>query len=373
VGNQGLCLKTTDGGWRWEQCQTNTTTNFLDVQFIDDSVGFISGVNGTLIKTTDGGNTWNTCTTNTTLNITGIYFLNRNFGWVAGSMSSLFPEPNDTGIILKTTDGGNTFILSKNVDASVQKISAYNVDTCIAICNYLSSFVIRTTNSGSTWQTIQLNSINSDLTSIAILTSGLTYVSNDLYTLYQSNDFGATWNSSQSFISGQLPVDLSFPSPLIGYTAGFNVMGGGGAVCSTGDGGQTWEYEIQGNYSFVTVNFCNDSIGFAASQDGHIWKHGLLTNVNSVNQQNVPNIIIYPNPVRSSLNIKIHDNSPNNNSQSPSKVEIYSLMGDKILEQSCNGTIFNINGLEFLSPGSYYLVLKNQAFIFLSKQIIKIE
>ena len=360
VGDSGLFLRTMNGGWTWEQYQTNTTSNFIDVQFINDSIGFISGENGTLIKTTDGGNTWNSCVTNTSLNLTGINFINNNFGWVAGSLSSFIPEPNDTGIILKTTDGGNTFTLSKSLNASVQKVAAYNVDTCIAICNYTSEFILRTTNSGSTWQEIQLASVGYQLSSIAIFSSGLTYVSPDGDPLYQSNDFGATWNSMNTFIAEQYPLDLSFPSPQIGYTAGFDAMDGWGSVCSTRNGGHTCKYEIETVANFVTVSFCNDSIGYAATGDGIIFKHGILTDVNSLKQPNKPNIIVYPNPAIDKITLELSGMTQDGN------LTIVNMEGQQILTRQITELKTQLD-ISSLPIGVYFVRLSNDRTVEVGK------
>jgi photosystem II stability/assembly factor-like uncharacterized protein len=374
VGEHGVFLRTTDGGLTWQQFQTGITNyNLYDVQFLNDTIGFSCGDAGTLITTHNGGLDWNPCTTHTYLNLTGLYFINNSEGWMAANFGSLFPVPYTTGLILWTTDGGNTVSISKQVNASVQKVAAFNFHTCIAICNSPSyGFILKTTDEGVTWQNIYSTSMSSlGLSSIAIFPSGLTYVASQENTLFTSQDFGASWDSTDLQFY-QMPLDMSFPSPLKGFTAGYDPMSYHGSICGTTNGGQTWHYQVQDS-SFTSVSFCNDSVGFAATGNGRIYKYGLLTNVNSLNRQNVPDISIFPNPVHSSVNIKIQDKSSHYYSKTPYTAEIYSLLGNKILEQAFTGTVYTITGLEALLPGSYYLVLKNQEGNLYSRNFIKIE
>ena len=55
--------------------------------------------NGTIIRTTDGGNNWIIQNSGTTTNLWDVYFTDANTGTAVG----------EAGIILRTTDGGNTW------------------------------------------------------------------------------------------------------------------------------------------------------------------------------------------------------------------------------------------------------------------------
>ncbi len=55
VGQNGIILRTTNGGLSWFS-NNSPTINFLrEVQFVNDSTGWAIGENGTIIKTEDGG------------------------------------------------------------------------------------------------------------------------------------------------------------------------------------------------------------------------------------------------------------------------------------------------------------------------------
>ena len=43
---------------QWTPLNVNMNSKFVDVQFINDSVGFVTGSNGAILKTTDYGLSW---------------------------------------------------------------------------------------------------------------------------------------------------------------------------------------------------------------------------------------------------------------------------------------------------------------------------
>ena len=83
----------------WVKQNSGVTSNLNDIQMIDNTIGYVCGDNGVILKTTDGGNNWIKQTTNTVTNLNCILFLDENIGYTGG----------ENQLILKTTDGGNTW------------------------------------------------------------------------------------------------------------------------------------------------------------------------------------------------------------------------------------------------------------------------
>lgn len=96
VGNNGIAIKTTDGGTTWTQLSTGYGMTFRDVFFSSDNKGTIVGDVGTILRTNDGGTTWDLQNSGTTLTLRAVHFLDDNIGYIAG----------DQGTILYTTTGG---------------------------------------------------------------------------------------------------------------------------------------------------------------------------------------------------------------------------------------------------------------------------
>jgi len=104
-------LKTTDGGNIWIQYNANFGSQ-KQTSFVDNLTGWIS--HNTLgsyeiSKSTDGGVTWFSQIMETAKFIKSINFPSSNIGYAAGWEMFIPPNP-DQGFIMKTTDGGSSWI-----------------------------------------------------------------------------------------------------------------------------------------------------------------------------------------------------------------------------------------------------------------------
>ena len=90
----------------WEKIDSPTTDNLISVEFIDSLTGWAASDSGLIIKTTDGGDSWTTQYNNDSLIIVNLCFLNDQFG-IASATSSIY-EPLGT-YLLKTTNGGDNW------------------------------------------------------------------------------------------------------------------------------------------------------------------------------------------------------------------------------------------------------------------------
>ena len=109
VGAADAVLKSTDGGSNWVEHPTGTTTHFNSVKFINQSIGWIIGWDyitgeGRIFKTTDAGLNWFPQSPGSSSRLNAAHFLTAETAWVVG----------DDGTILKTTNGGITFIEQSN-------------------------------------------------------------------------------------------------------------------------------------------------------------------------------------------------------------------------------------------------------------------
>lgn len=99
----GVILKTLDGGANWQQVYSSSLA-LRDITFVNDSLGFACGDSLLIVKTTDGGNTWNIldlpyvpviiCP------LTSVQFRDAQHVYICGG------ENTDKGIALRTADGG---------------------------------------------------------------------------------------------------------------------------------------------------------------------------------------------------------------------------------------------------------------------------
>jgi hypothetical protein len=96
-----VCGQTTIARYKnesWSNLQFyDCTLNYNSITFVNDTTGWIGGIDGTIIHTSDGIH-WLIQTSNTTKTIYDILFLNSLEGWAAGSE-----------VLLHTIDGGTTW------------------------------------------------------------------------------------------------------------------------------------------------------------------------------------------------------------------------------------------------------------------------
>lgn len=103
----GFISKTIDQGENWLLSnRIFVDDDLLDIYFVNNNNGWAVCWWGKIYRTTNGSSSWKMVHEDSTIwYLNSIFFLNSNEGWAGGVG---FPN-NDTGIILHTTDGGNTW------------------------------------------------------------------------------------------------------------------------------------------------------------------------------------------------------------------------------------------------------------------------
>jgi photosystem II stability/assembly factor-like uncharacterized protein len=108
-------LKTTDGGNTWQTVYGGTLFEagklWEDIFFLpsNTSLGWACGAKGDILKTTNGGSSWSIQTTDTLYPLKAIYFINSQEGWCVGGDYDTITYEGINGVILKTTNGGTTW------------------------------------------------------------------------------------------------------------------------------------------------------------------------------------------------------------------------------------------------------------------------
>ena len=174
---------TNNSGLTFTQSITNTSSYFNKVFITPSSTIYAIGTNNTIIKSTNIGSTWiNISTTNLIQTFYDIYMFNENIGFVVGS----------DGYILKTTDGFNTFILTKLTTYTLKTILFYDINT-ILVGGY-NGVLFLSTDIGNTWSQIgsgtknNINCLNKINSIIRFGFNGgicsLNYSANQIYSIF---------------------------------------------------------------------------------------------------------------------------------------------------------------------------------------------
>ena len=199
VGYGSTFIKSINGGISWSIKYIPfglSPRNFFSVKFIDINTGWICGDSGAVLKTENGGNTWNWQSTNTNERLKKIFFINPQLGFICGWQGNIF----------KTTNGGNSWI-NKSISSSYSLNDVHFINSNIGfICGAQShtpptpdkGVLLKTTNGGDNWYEIYFP-YNTDFTSLCFINDQTGYISgkgggNPPARLFKTTNSGDNWS-----------------------------------------------------------------------------------------------------------------------------------------------------------------------------------
>ena len=227
VGNPATIRRTTNGGISWTSVMAANTDTLRSVWFTNDTTGFACGAKGRIIRTFDTGVTWDTVASGVSELLRGITFPTPQTGYICGA----------NGLILKSADSGNTWVQQTNPLAQdLINITFLNQDTgyaCSSLGTFLSGYVIRTYDGGTTWDTVYYNA--QGLLGIAIADANTIVAGGGNQTIVRSIDGGQSWSTVYTGNAGTSFRSAWFTSPSTGF-----MVGDIGSLFKTTNGGATW-------------------------------------------------------------------------------------------------------------------------------------
>ena len=236
-------------GWQWSNPHPQGN-DLNEVDFFDSKTGFAVGNFGAIVRTTDGGVNWELQKSGTT------DFL---FGVAAnGAQGAVAVGAN--GIILRTINRGATWERRQSgVSAGLQDVDFADANHGLVVGE---NAILRTTDAGATWTPADLSSLPHDdegragFNAVSMVDANIAFALGR-FGLYATSDGGATW-AQRSEIGGH---DVYFTDAKVG-----TVVGSGGSVFRTEDGGTTWFRQRGGEPSldFNSVDFFDADHGLIA-------------------------------------------------------------------------------------------------------------
>ncbi len=293
--------KTTDGGITWADLPSPGGFALNGIWFLDETTGILAGDN-TIMKTVDGGTTWSDVRNGQNLPwLFSVCFADQETGYIGG----------DNGCILKTTNGGNSWLKVHTSVTTRQWLMTIcspdpNIVYAAGYTAYDSACIVKTVNGGFSWTTLRAP------TKFAI---------NRIF----------------------------FTDALTGHAACDS-----GIVLKTIDGGISWTTEHLWKYSVLSsISFLNDTIGFVVGTQGVVYKtiNGGGPGHSSSVQNHPEEFSISPNPVTDFIRVSCQTITPE------TWLTIYSHDGRIILESKISTKVSGFN-LSSFPDGLYVAVLK---------------
>ncbi len=100
MGDEGIIMKTVNGGSTWTSLSSGTSDDFYSVSFLNADKGYVVAWEGDILKTLDGGLNWINDSSGTRNPLYSVFFTDSTTGYVVG----------DGGTILKMGNGGTTSV-----------------------------------------------------------------------------------------------------------------------------------------------------------------------------------------------------------------------------------------------------------------------
>jgi len=238
--------------WRYE-----------DIHFLNADLGWAAdGVGSSVFKTTDGGLNWAQQNVPPELYYRNIEFLNENIGFL-GSLSPNF---------YKTNNGGENWELVAGLPPEVQAICGLDAvgDHTIYGCGawFGPAYVIKSTNSGATWQYIDMSAYAETLVEVLFVDENTGFASGGGVhgaIILKTVNGGGTWSEIyRSDIYGEYVWKLQrlFSNPQVVFGSVESIAPLSGKLLKSTDGGVTWVSKDVPDTDIQAVGFITENHGW---------------------------------------------------------------------------------------------------------------
>ena len=299
-------FKTTDGGITWTQQITNGQFGykyFRNVEFLNENIGFIGCLNGGFYKTNNGGTTWVPVTNISPVPpaLCGLDAVGTATIYGCGAYFS-------PGYIIKSTDSGATWQyinMSAYANALVEVLFLDENTGYASGSNDAGAVILKTTDGGISWTTLYNGTIPGEYVwKLQVLSSNINIIFGSVESvdpnpgrMLKSVDAGVTW------ISKNVPDPdvqaIGFVDENHGWIGG-HITG----FYETFDAGTTWTNTTVGS-NLNRIIFINNQLGYACGKTIYKMTNNLAVNPFTEQARLELVVRVIPNPVKEILNLEI--------------------------------------------------------------------
>ena len=360
-------VRTIDQGQTWDSISSSDSAggNFF---FYDYAHGVTSGYNS-IYRTKDSGKTWQKVANADTI-------------YLFSSFSPKLTFAYGSSKIYKSADSGKTWKVVLATSLMYLTDGKYNyISFTDSLHGYLlginandSGVIYKTQDGGNTWTSFNLPKAYSFIQSVQFVTTSIAYgidvldkSGKNYYEVVKSIDGGHTWFSANSGIS-DLIVSIAFTDSITGYVVIADSTGTN-EIYKTTDGAKSWNLQQDlglfpnGGFTIGSFfKFINANIGYfynnysTGNKNIAFTTNGGGTTTSIKPNKETFNFKIYPNPSQSAFTLSA--SLPNN---SPAVLSIYDIAGKLVssqILQPIQGTLNQQIPTSNLSSGYYMLSLE---------------
>jgi photosystem II stability/assembly factor-like uncharacterized protein len=302
-----ILMKTTNGGYSWEDITGSISGRIYTITFTDASTGFISYYGSDsqyhLCQTKDAGISW------TDKYVTPPYINTIGFG--SHDVGYAFPSIMEYADVVKTTDGGNNWVRLGFFQALYPMGGILDCSFPDATNGFIVTghgAVYRTTSSGVNWNSMY-NNYNYSMNGIFFQDSFTGYVAGYLADCYSSvncgrllktTDGGVNWN--QKIFNGYC-LDLCFTTLDIGY------LGNSEGIFKTTTAGDVWNVDTSNYYGYTfKIRAATKEVIYALAYGGQgtcLMKRDPDIGVSSHEGKQKTQLSVYPVPATGLITLNI--------------------------------------------------------------------
>lgn len=360
TGNNGKMYFSHDGGQSFDSIVTifNFAEWFSDLQFTSSGKGYFCGGSAfgnhtNFLSSTDNvGLSWDSLTSNQFVgsSFNQIDFLSDNIGLISGE--------ND--LLLKTLDAGQSFTpIPIPPGTRLNSIALVDSQTCfistseVDLTGFSNYKIFKSIDQGDTWREVYLNSIMGNSFS-AFKNINSFHFSNPMIghavgnngLVLKTIDGGENWTSQTLVNDSTFFLDVYFINENLGFALGIYAFASNSrSTWTTNDGGENW---TKSSYSFTSISFANDTVGYAI-ENGIIFKTTQAGNIGK-NENKTSPLTLFPNPISNGEFLHLERIGDSKT------IEIYDALGRVMMKKNYEGAFQLTNftaGIYFVKIDGY--------------------
>lgn len=252
-----ICIIPAAAQSEWQKHESPVQADLHNIHFANNSLGWIVTHNtGDILHTKDGGNSWIVQAKKDSIYFEDIYFLDKNTGWISGQY----------GLVFKTEDGGNNWRKKKiwKEDAWIYSIHFHDKNDGLAVGireKGPTPVFLETTTGGSRWKDIKAKVPSSFYEPVHFFDNRRGYVAGGSKIIYTA-DGGKSWETQFADTSSASDCKeairgMTFQNPNNGWAVGHC-----GQLLHTDDGHNWSKMEKFTTNRLRSVRFINKSVGY---------------------------------------------------------------------------------------------------------------